>query len=443
MTVAAHPELPDVGVLALVPDQWSPQWQPRHHVMSRLARYFHVVWLNPASHWRDTVRQLAHGRLRRPDQDGPETPRTGGFQPYDSPRWLPTLHRQGWLSRTLQVQRVRAARGRLAALGCRKTILYLWRPEFEPALSAAPFDVSCYHIDDEYSFSDVDLPIAEREARVIMAVDQVIVHSKALLAKKGFLNRHTALVPNGVDYNAYTMPRPEPVDLAAVPHPRIGYTGKIKKQLNWVLLRELTQRHPEWHFVFVGPLSPHPEIVDMLSQLATRPNVHFLGAKTVHELTAYPQYFDVCLMPYAQTGYTRYIYPLKLHEYLASGQPVVGSRVTALEDFASVVALATSVNDWSAAIRSALEPAANAAARRTARRAVARQHDWGVLVARIATLLGERLGPGYSSRMAAAIEGLTATPSRAPEREGSAQPRLGRLRGYEPTVDLGSPAVDG
>ena len=54
----AH-DLGDIGVMALVTDPWEIPWQPRHQILSRLARYFHVVWCSPAPWWRtwlsDTV----------------------------------------------------------------------------------------------------------------------------------------------------------------------------------------------------------------------------------------------------------------------------------------------------------------------------------------------------------------------------------------------------
>lgn len=45
-------------------------------------------------------------------------------------------------------------------------------------------------------------------------------------------------------------------------------------------------------------------------------------------------------MPYRVNDYTKYIYPMKLHEYLAGGRPTVGSRIRSLEDFAGIVDLA-------------------------------------------------------------------------------------------------------
>jgi len=83
------------------------------------------------------------------------------------------------------------------------------------------------------------------------------------------------------------------------------------------------------------------------------PNAYFLGGKPVGELVKYPQHFDVCIMPYRNNEYTRYIYPLKLHEYLAGGRPVIGTRIPPLEEFSSIVSLAGIAEEWSSAVEAA------------------------------------------------------------------------------------------
>ncbi len=120
-------------------------------------------------------------------------------------------------------------------------------------LSSLPGSLACYHMDDEYTFSEEEVPTDLVETRLIKRVDQVFVHSRGLFEKKGGLNPRTMVVPNGVDYDAYALPHPEPDDLRSVPRPRIGYTGILKTQLDWLLLLRLARRHQEWSFVFVGP----------------------------------------------------------------------------------------------------------------------------------------------------------------------------------------------
>ena len=387
------PLFPEVGILAMVPYRWSHVWQPCNHILTRLARYFHVVWVNPPQNWSDVFFQ--RDSLHVPPHDyGP------GFRVYQSPAWLPNLYRPRRLANLVFSQRMAHVQQRLIRSGCKRIVLYLWRPEFARALQSVSFDLSCYHIDDEYSFSPIDLPIPPVEARLIQDVDHVFIHSPALLEKKGKINPHTTFTPNGVDFNSYAQVVPEPADIAGIPHPRIGYSGHIKKQLDWPLLMHLAARHPEWSFVFVGDANRHPEIVGYLDQLSRLANVHFLGGKSVQELASYPQHFDVCLMPYSRDDYTRYIYPLKLHEYLASGRPVVGTPIASLEPFRHIVHLPETPDEWSAAIAHSLDLDANSDEQRAVRQSVAMKHDWDILVRNIAEAMALRLGPEFYSRMA-------------------------------------------
>ena len=386
-TESSLPRHPSVGVLALVPDTWGKgTWMSRQHVLTRLAAYFPVVWVDPAPGWREA---LAHIAARRDENNVVGTP--SAFQIHTAEWWLPRLHRPAWLSRLVFRRRLHRARDRLVRRGCERIILYIWRPQFAEALELVPHDLSCYHIDDEYSFLRVDRPVEASELHLIKRVHQVFLHSPALVAKKGEFNPNSLYVPNGVDYHAFARAWPEPPDLAAVPHPRLGYSGVLKRQLDWPLLEDLASRHPEWSFVFVGGAAQHLELAEIVDAMGRLPNVYFLGRKSLREVPAYPQYFDVCLMPYHVDGYTKYIYPLKLHEYFAAGRPVVGSAIQSLEDFADLLALPRSRDEWSRAVADALRPEANTAESVAARRAVARQHDWSVLVQRIAGALAQRL----------------------------------------------------
>ena len=393
-TVRCPPYLPDVGVIALVSDEWEIPWQPRHQVLTRLSQYFNVVWCTPAPWWRDWWNRTKP-RNKNDDYLPPFAP---GFRIYRPERWLPEVGRPRFLAHWTGQQRLRRAQRIILNRGAGKIILYLWRPSYEPALDLIPHDLSCYHIDDEYTFSEVEKPLDECEARLISRVDQVFIHSPALLEKKGKLNHRTAFVPNGVDYCAYATPRSEPADLTPIPHPRIGYVGRIKRQLDLALLIALARRHPEWSFVFVGPQSGIDEQAASLQELSHMPNVYFLGGKPVSALPAYTQHLDVCMLCYAVNDYTKFIYPLKLHEYLASGRPVVGSPIRSLLEFAHIIRLARTTDEWSQAVHDSLAPAASSASQVEGRRSIARQHDWDRLVELITHALCDRLGPEYAER---------------------------------------------
>src|SRR3982750_2669684 len=79
-----QPLMPEIGIIGLVPNQWDSPWMPRHHVLSRLGKYFNVVWMNPAHEWRDLLERAGeHRHPRRPAMPYP------GFRVYTPQPWLP------------------------------------------------------------------------------------------------------------------------------------------------------------------------------------------------------------------------------------------------------------------------------------------------------------------------------------------------------------------
>jgi glycosyltransferase involved in cell wall biosynthesis len=379
-----QPLCPDVGLVSLVPDRWNPQWEARHFVLSRLANYFRVLWMDYPHEWRDSLKVL---RRSTGFYSAPHF----GLQVYCPECWLPLLEHPRWLAGLTSRERLKRARNLLREQGCSKLAVYIWRPEFADALTQVEWDLGIYHIDDEYSFSATETQISPQERTLLESAGQVFISSPALMEKKGKFNPNTEYVPNGVDYDAYAKPAAEPADLRDIPHPRIGYVGRLKQMLDWPLLLELSARHAQWSFVFIGPARPHAELAAVLQEMSDRPNVRFLGDKETRQLGVYPQHFDVCIMPYKMDDYTKYIYPLKMHEYLASGRPVVATPIRSVEAFRTVIATARDVEQWSLAIKDALSKEENDPARRQQRQAVARDHDWDTLVFHLARTIAERL----------------------------------------------------
>ena len=365
----------DVGVLALVPDVWTPQFQSRAHLLKSLAKHFAIVWINPPHLKSESAIRSARTNIE-------------GLAVYSAPWYLPKLYRAEWADRLTFWLRLKQA---AAMLNARRIVLYIWRPQYIEAVELLRHDLSIYHIDDEYSFSEEEQPMTPQERRAIEAADAVFIHSPGLWEKKGGINPRTFCVPNGVDFALASTEYPEPRDLASIPHPRIGYAGVVKRTLDWSLLEYLIASRPQWNFVFVGKISDRETEVTAHRIRLRYKNVFFLGTKSTSELYAYPSHFDVCLMPYALTTYAYYGYPLKLHEYLAAGKPCVGCRMRTLLDFADVVALPQTSSDWLEAIEHAVRPSANEPEMVSRRRAIAEQHDWGRLAEKVAAVINESL----------------------------------------------------
>ena len=176
---------------------------------------------------------------------------------------------------------------------------------------------------------------------------------------------------------------PVPADLAAVPAPRVGYTGcLVGGRLDVALLLCLARKRPDYHLVLVGP-----EDEDFRrSDLHQLPNVHFLGHKPPEQLPAYVQHFDVCINPQLLSeavpdpDQDPDPDPLKIDEYLAMGRPVVATRTRTMALFADYAYLAANRYEWLAQLAQVLVfPDAGRAARSEA---FAQSHTWPSGVAR-------------------------------------------------------------
>jgi glycosyltransferase involved in cell wall biosynthesis len=383
------PLLPDVGILALVPDRWGGPWQVRHQLLTRLTSYFNVVWYNRPLEWRDYW--LPGGK-----NTAAATPsKCGGMAIYDPGRWLPTFYRPAGVADYFERQRLHRAAGILRRRGCKHILLYVWRPEFGAALDMVEHDLSLYHMDDEYTFSPVEQEISETESTLIRRVDQVFIHSPALMAKKGSMNPHTELVTNGVDYEAFSTPLHEPEDMKLIPRPRIGYLGVLKDKLDFHLLSSLARQHRDWSFVFVGPKGHLGRCDGLVAELERMSNVHLLGGKPVEQLPAYAQHFDVSMLCYVVDGYTKFIYPLKINEYLATGKPVVGVPLPSIEPFGNVVRVASTVEQWSEAIAACLGTEEGEECKIAARQSIARRNDWNNQTYAVARAICSRMGEDF------------------------------------------------
>jgi glycosyltransferase involved in cell wall biosynthesis len=159
---------------------------------------------------------------------------------------------------------------------------------------------------------------------------------------------------------------------------------------------------PGHSFVLVGPIMNISGKEAEIAELESLPNVFMLGEKPAGTLPHYVQHFDVCLMCYEVNDYTKYIYPLKLNEYLATGLPVISSPIESVRECSRIVAVAGSDAEFVDAIERSLRDSALAPAAIDARQEMARGNDWDVLVARIAELfrtgaLARHARPGGSS----------------------------------------------
>jgi O-antigen biosynthesis protein len=176
--------------------------------------------------------------------------------------------------------------------------------------------------------------LKKQEARLLQRADVVFATDRRLADRCGFLCRSVHLVPNAVHPDFLNCERaPCPPALAGLPGPIVGYAGALSDWIDYGLIRELARARPDVSFVLIGPGSGG-------RGLRKIPNVLLLGEKPHHELPAWLDRFDACLIPFRDSELTRSVNPVKLYEYLARGKPVVATATPALASFADVCRLA-------------------------------------------------------------------------------------------------------
>lgn len=201
--------------------------------------------------------------------------------------------------------------------------------------------------------------------------DHVTTSATDLATRMERWGREPVVVPNAVNTDLFggVLQGEPPADLPAGDGPVFGYVGSLYGEwFEWDALRRIAVAFPDTRVIVIGDdKAGHPDMPD---------NVSFLGLKAQFELPPYVQRFDVGLLPFAISGTTHAVSPLKVYEYLASGVPVAAPPLRALDGLEGV-----SVNkDLVKAVREALaaEPVDTAS--------IAADHSWRERVATMAGL---------------------------------------------------------
>jgi len=331
-------EWPDgVGIVYFGMSPWQGMWKSRHQLLSRFSKELPVLYVEP-NVWLRSLRTGQTKFSRILTDIGRTVER---FEPnvhvFHSPAYLP-ISGSALLAGMTQKAWTGAVRRAMRKAGITKPIVWLSRPERQFVIDQLNEVLSIYHVVDEYAgYTGLNSQergrLLEAEAAVLDSVDLIIVASPELQRAKQGAGRELLVLENGVEPTEYADARrsgSEPDDLAAVPKPRIGYSGLIGKRLELELIRGIAERRRDCSVVLMGKIDPR-ECEEALASLEALPNVYLLGEKPGNEVASYIVGFDIGLLPYAINLETRHISPIKMYEYWAAGIPVVSTAIPAAQ----------------------------------------------------------------------------------------------------------------
>ena len=204
----------------------------------------------------------------------------------------------------------------------------------------------------------------------------VFAASQKLYNNKKAFHSNVNLIPNAGDFGMFNSALmeelPEPDDLKKIPRPRIVLIGGLGWDMDYELLGCIADSHPDWSVVMIGLVRQSGK--NGVENVTKRPNGYSLGYKPQPNLPAYLKYCDVGLMSYRVVGSIVDGYPLKMHEYLAAGLPVVSTPQPAVLPFSWIVDVAEDTESFIGAIKKALRKTSDKYI--SARVSVARKNSW-------------------------------------------------------------------
>jgi glycosyltransferase involved in cell wall biosynthesis len=179
------------------------------------------------------------------------------------------------------------------------------------------------------------------------AADLVYVNSQLNLDYFSKLNPSTLLFSNAVDPAFFGKPRRAGSSI------NVGYLGWISERTDVSILEHIARAKPEWQIHIAAPETP--EATSRLSTLSGLANVLWQKDVDQSAAPAFLAKLDVCVMPHVDNPYSRSMNPLKLFQYLASGRPVVTTKVAGTEPFAEHLTFAETGADFVATIEDLLK----------------------------------------------------------------------------------------
>jgi glycosyltransferase involved in cell wall biosynthesis len=318
-------------------------WTNQHHLMSRLARENRVLFVESLGLRRPQLAGRDLARIARRLRRGVAPPRAVDGLHVLSPLVIP-LHGNRFV-RALNARLLPAlVRKAARRLGMRRPILWAYVPQAEVLIDALDPSLIVYHCVDDISAHELIDTASFRAAedRFAARADLVLASAPALAERLRTVSKNVIDAPNVADTELFAKalipspPAPPDPAMAALPSPRIVFTGAIvATKLDLRLLVELARLRPSWSFALVGPVGPGDPHTNV-SALAAEPNIHLLGRRSYEQLPNVLRAADAGLIPYARNELTNSIFPMKVYEYLAAGLPVIATPLPALANVAEV-----------------------------------------------------------------------------------------------------------
>ena len=334
---AAAASRPADGRLIVFADDWGRHPSSAQHLVRHLLGSREIAWINtigtraPELNLATLHRGLE--KLRQWRSPPAAAPASGPAPKIYSPRMYPGF-RSGWQRRLNASLLARFLGNTFGSLEDAVVLTNL------PIVADLPERVNArkwvyYCVDDFSAWPGLDAePLRAMENKLVARADEIVAVGENLAQRMRSLGRESHLIGHGIDPEHWSRTTGSAALLDGLPGPIVLFWGLIDARLDIGALRALSDRMTEGTIALVGPEQAPDPALDSIAR------VRRLGPAPYSSLPALAARAAVLVMPYADLPVTRAMQPLKLKEYLATGKPVVCTRLPAIagwEDCLDVV----------------------------------------------------------------------------------------------------------
>ena len=216
--------------------------------------------------------------------------------------------------------------------------------------------------------------------RVLQESTVSLFTSKSLLDDGGRYAENHYYVPNGVDVQGFIQERYKtPEIVKGISGIILGVVGTFDERVDIELLEFILENIEEAILLLVGPIQTD------IGKLGRHPRVLRVGKRQYEEIPSFIKTFDVALIPYRVNEVTKAVYPVKLHEYLVFGKPVVATDLPELKQFSTIMWIANTKEKYLHFVRLAIKEKDEEI--RQKRIKVAKENSWEQRTSQITEIL--------------------------------------------------------
>jgi glycosyltransferase involved in cell wall biosynthesis len=188
--------------------------------------------------------------------------------------------------------------------------------------------------------------LEKMETRVVRQSRYLIAASERLRDRLVQMGRPADLLIHGVDLDHWrTSDDTRLAGLDELERPLVVFWGLIDRRLDTRFVQQTAQQLSRGTVLLAGPTQ------DADPSLWRIPRVKHLPALPYDDLPRLASEAAVLIMPYVDQPVTRFIQPLKLTEYLATGKPVVARSLPAMSAWADCLDIAEAEEGFAQAVQ--------------------------------------------------------------------------------------------